>query len=59
MFAYTGLAPDQVRRLVEEFHIFLLDSGRISLAGINTVNVKKVAEAFHEVSKGKKIGGWA
>ena len=32
MFSYTGLTKEQVR-LLREYHIYLLDSGRISIAG--------------------------
>ncbi len=39
-----------VKRLINEYHIYLLGSGRISLAGLNTKNVKYVADAFHQVS---------
>ena len=34
MFAYTGLSEAQVERLTKEFNIFLLKSGRISMAGV-------------------------
>merc|ERR1712196_568195 len=33
MFSYTGLTPPQCERLTNEFHIYLLKSGRISMAG--------------------------
>jgi len=39
MFAYTGLNPDMVKELREKYHIYLVNSGRISIAGINTGNV--------------------
>jgi aspartate aminotransferase len=51
MFAYTGLSLDQVKRLKNEFHIYLTDDGRISISGLNTKNVEYVAKSFHEVSK--------
>ena len=34
-FSYTGLTEPQCERLLKEFHIYLLKSGRISMAGIN------------------------
>ena len=52
MFAYTGLTPEQCDRLKEEFHIYTIRSGRISIAGLNPSNVEYVAKAFHEVTKG-------
>lgn len=51
MFAYTGISGEAVKRLTEEFHIYLTADGRISISGLNTKNVKKVAKAFHEVTK--------
>lgn len=49
MFTYTGLEPHQVAVLTEKFHIYLLSSGRINMAGLNTKNVEYVAEAIHAV----------
>ena len=51
MFCYTGLKPDQVERLTREFHVYLTKDGRISIAGINSSNVKYLARAIHEVTK--------
>lgn len=48
MFSYTGLSTSQVKYLISEFHIYLPDDGRISLAGLNTENVKYVAEAINK-----------
>lgn len=43
MFAFTGVGPDHVKELISKYHIYLLSSGRISIAGLNTGNVKYVA----------------
>jgi len=51
MFAYTGVSKDQVKRLKQEFHVYLTDDGRISISGLNTKNIELVAKAFHEVTK--------
>lgn len=48
MFSYTGLSANQVKYLIDEFHIYLPDDGRISLAGLNTENVQYVAEAINK-----------
>lgn len=37
--------------LAEKFQIYLTNDGRMSVSGINTKNVKYVAESFHEVTK--------
>ncbi|OMH81573.1 Aspartate aminotransferase, mitochondrial [Zancudomyces culisetae] len=51
MFCFTGISPEAVDRLKDEFHIYLTRNGRISMAGITTKNVRYVAESFHEVTK--------
>jgi len=33
MFSYTGFTVEQVRRLREEWHVHLLDTGRVNIAG--------------------------
>uniref|UniRef100_A0A6B2L604 Aspartate aminotransferase n=1 Tax=Arcella intermedia TaxID=1963864 RepID=A0A6B2L604_9EUKA len=55
MFTYTGLSESQCERLTKEFHVYLLKSGRISMAGINTNNVAYLAKAIHEVVVGSKL----
>ncbi|KAJ5298378.1 Pantothenate synthetase [Penicillium atrosanguineum] len=51
MFSYTGLTCEQVSRLRNEFHVYLLPSGWLSLCGLNDGNVKYVAYAIGEVMK--------
>ena len=51
MFCFTGLKPDQVARMTNEFHIYLTKDGRISMAGLNSKNVAYVASAMHECTK--------
>ena len=51
MFSYTGLSPEQVKRLQEEFAVYLVGSGRMCVAGLNESNVDYVADAFAEVLK--------
>jgi len=41
--------------LAEKYHIYLVHSGRISIAGLNTKNVDYVAQAFDAVTKNKKL----
>jgi len=49
MFSYTGLSPRQVDRLRDEFGVYLIASGRMCVAGLNTRNVQRVAQAFATV----------
>ncbi|CAK9886357.1 MAG: Aromatic-amino-acid aminotransferase [Candidatus Erwinia impunctatus] len=49
MFSYTGLSSEQVDRLRNEFGIYLIASGRMCVAGLNSNNVTQVAKAFAAV----------
>ncbi len=51
MFSYTGLNPEQVQRLQDEFAVYLVASGRMCVAGLNEGNIDYVANAFAEVLK--------
>ncbi len=46
MFSYTGFSAAQVDELRDEHGIYLIASGRMCLAGLNEMNVEKVAQAF-------------
>ncbi|HWK67772.1 MAG TPA: amino acid aminotransferase [Rhizobiaceae bacterium] len=52
MFSYTGLRPEQVDRLRDEFAVYLVRSGRMCVAGINEHNAVTVAEAMAAVMAG-------
>lgn len=49
MFSYTGLNPQQVQRLQDEFAVYLVGSGRMCVAGLNKSNIDYVAQAFAAV----------
>ena len=49
MFSYTGLTAAQVDRLRDEFAVYLIRSGRICVAGLNTRNVEATANAIAAV----------
>jgi len=49
MFSYTGLSPEQVDVLREQHGVYVLRSGRMCVAGLNSHNVDRVAEAFAAV----------
>ena len=50
MFALTHLKQDSVKRLRDQKSIYMLDSGRVSIAGINPDNVKYMARSIYAVS---------
>jgi aromatic-amino-acid transaminase len=49
MFSYTGLSATQVDRLKDEFGVYLVRSGRMCVAGLNTHNVERTATAMAAV----------
>ena len=49
MFSYTGLSPEQCDRLKEEFGVYILRSGRMCVAGLNSRNVEATANAMAAV----------
>ncbi len=52
MFSYTGLSAAQVDRLRDEYAVYLVRSGRICVAGLNSGNVERAAQAMAEVMAG-------
>ncbi|MDQ2927759.1 MAG: aspartate/tyrosine/aromatic aminotransferase [Pseudomonadota bacterium] len=52
MFSYTGLGPAQVDRLRDEFAVYLVRSGRMCVAGLNTGNVEATGLALAAVLDG-------
>lgn len=50
IFAYTGLNKKQVIRLREEKGVYMVENGRMSLAGLNTQNLDYVIDSILEVS---------
>ncbi|MGB6008167.1 aromatic amino acid transaminase [Castellaniella sp.] len=49
MFSLTGLRPEQILMLRERHAVYLLDSGRICLPGLNTRNVGLFTDALADV----------
>ena len=50
MFAFTGLKPEQMDTLAKEHSVYATKDGRISVAGITTDNVGRLAEAIYKVT---------
>ncbi|EPC03614.1 aromatic amino acid aminotransferase [Litchfieldella anticariensis FP35 = DSM 16096] len=50
MFSYTGLKPEQVDRLRDEFGIYMVRSGRANVAGLASDNLPYVAKAIAAVN---------
>ncbi|MDL2339640.1 MAG: aspartate/tyrosine/aromatic aminotransferase [Pseudomonadota bacterium] len=52
MFSYTGLTAEQADRLREEHAVYVLRSGRMCVAGLNSSNVEATAVAMAAVLAG-------
>jgi aspartate aminotransferase len=53
MFAYTGMTGDHVDQLASKYSMYMTRNGRISMAGVNTKNCTRLAEAIHAVTSAK------
>ncbi|KGO74188.1 Aminotransferase, class I/classII [Penicillium italicum] len=51
MFGFLGLSPSVVRTLREQYHIYMADNSRISIAGLNTQNVDYVGKSITDCLK--------
>lgn len=52
MFSYTGLTKAQSETMINKHNVFMLKNGRISMAGVNSKNVQKIAQGIHAVVTG-------
>ncbi|KAI0692389.1 aspartate aminotransferase [Cytidiella melzeri] len=53
MFSFTGITPEQSQALIEKAHVYLTPNGRISMAGLNTHNVRYFAENLDKAVRGQ------
>lgn len=51
MFSFSGLTKDQVTRLKDEFGVYIVGSGRISVAGMTRSNMGPLCKAIAAVLK--------
>lgn len=49
MFSFTGLTKEQVRVLRDRYSIYMVDSGRINVAGLTSSNLPTVCQAIADV----------
>ncbi|CCO28043.1 aspartate aminotransferase [Rhizoctonia solani AG-1 IB] len=52
MFSFTGISPEQSQQLIDKAHIYLTANGRISMAGLNSHNLRYFAESLDKVVRG-------
>lgn len=49
MFSFMNLDKSQVQKLIDQFAVYLLDNGRISIAGLNAKNIDYVVNSILSV----------
>ena len=49
MFSYSGLSKEAVQMLRSKYSIYVIDTGRICVAALNTRNIEYVADAIADV----------
>lgn len=49
MFSFTGISKPNVVKLKEEHHVYMLNDGRISLAGLNHGNIDRFVDSLVSV----------
>ena len=49
MFSFLGIAVDQVQTLIRDYSIYLVDSSRINIAGINDSNIDYLTDSLIKV----------
>ena len=49
MFSFLGLTAEQAIRLREEYGVYMLNSSRINVAGVNSANIDYLADAVAKV----------
>ncbi|WP_028357870.1 aromatic amino acid transaminase [Brackiella oedipodis] len=51
MFSFSGLTPEQVNKLINDYGIYAVKSGRICVAALNSSNIDYVAQSIAAVLK--------
>src|SRR5690606_26042471 len=49
MFTYSGLSRDQLLALRERHGVYIIDSGRVAVPGLNTANIGHFTDALVDV----------
>ncbi|KAG4442362.1 hypothetical protein IFR05_002140 [Cadophora sp. M221] len=54
MFGYTGISPAQIVYLQDKYHVYMANTSRISIAGLNDSNVEYFAKALDDAVRSVK-----
>lgn len=51
--SFTGISGEQSQALTDKAHVYLTLNGRISMAGLNSHNIRYFAENLDQVVRGQ------
>jgi aspartate aminotransferase len=51
MFSFLGLEREKIVRLREEFHVYIVESSRVNVAGVNSGNVDYIVDSISAVDR--------
>ena len=49
MFSFSGISTEDVKKLRSEYSIYIVDSGRVNIAGITSKNINYISESINKV----------
>ncbi len=49
MFSFSGIRTEDVQKLRNEYSIYIVDSGRVNIAGITSKNINYISESINKV----------
>ena len=49
LFSFLGLSKEQVESLINDYSIYLVNSSRVNVAGINNANIDYLADSIVKV----------
>ena len=59
MFACTGLTEAPCQGLMDEFHVYLLKSGRFNVCGVTPKNMEYVVKAIQFITSSRRLAEFA
>tara|TARA_B100000427_G_scaffold291050_1_gene267636 strand:- start:2033 stop:3226 length:1194 start_codon:yes stop_codon:yes gene_type:complete len=49
MFSFSGISKEDVHKLRNEYSIYIVDSGRVNIAGITSKNINYISESINKI----------
>ena len=49
MFSFSGISKEDVHKLRKDYSIYIVDSGRVNIAGITSKNIQYISESINKI----------